>query len=86
MNTTLTPTELDSLLRVVVERVRADLAEPDFEDEWTSAPRSMRNYVEAAVAEFWFERGRLAERGRMLSEQNEDYAEMLRAGNERIRR
>lgn len=61
------------------------MTEPDFNSEWTTAPRSMRNYVEREIAEFWFERGRLAERGRMLSEQNADMTEMLRVGNERIR-
>ena len=68
MSANFTPTELDSLLRGVVERVRADLTEPDFEDEWTTAPRSMRNYVKREIAEYFYERGRLAERGKMLSE------------------
>jgi hypothetical protein len=69
----------------MVQRAQEFQAQSSFDDEWTTAPRSMRNYVEAAVAEFWFERGRLAERGRMLSEQNADMREMLRVGNERIR-
>jgi len=86
MTTTLTSTELDSLLRGVVERLRADLAEPDFDDEWELAPLSMTRTTERECAEFWFERGRLAERGRMLSEQNVDYAEMLRVGRERLSR
>jgi len=70
-------------LQVAVETDK-EIAPSDFNDEWTTAPRSMRNYVEREVAEYFYERGRLAERGRMLSEQNADYVEMLRVGRERL--
>jgi hypothetical protein len=83
MTTTLTPTELDALLRMVMESVEKDLFGPDFDEEWELAPLSMTRTTERECAEFWFERGRLAERGKMLSEQNSDYAEMLRVGRER---
>jgi len=85
MSANFTLTELDSLLRVVVERLRADLAEPDFNDRWQHAPSWAKRTTEIESAQYWYQIGATDERGKMLSEQNADYAEMLRVGNERIR-
>jgi len=86
MTTTLTPTELDALLRGVVERLRADLAEPDFHDRWRHAPGWVKRTTEQESAEYWYQIGATDERGKMLSEQNADYLEMLRVGRERLSR
>jgi hypothetical protein len=82
--------------RKVLQQVREGLSEssvnqtalalPSFADEWELAPLSQTRYTERENAEWWFERGRLAERARMLLEQNRDMREMLRVARERVMR
>lgn len=46
---------------VRAERARWAVSDTDlttnFANEWKQAPRSMRNYVEESVAEYWYRRG-----------------------------
>jgi len=79
---------IDAAIDATTAEVRANggYLLPSFADEWELAPLSQTRYTERENAEFWFERGRLAERARMLLEQNEDMKEMLRVARERITR
>lgn len=52
---------------------------PDFDSDWLLAPRSMRNYVERSVAEYWYLRGAASERVSLMATQNEDMRALLRS-------
>lgn len=56
-----------------------------FNAEWDRAPRSMRNYVDQQVAEYWFLRGCQAGRTEGLRLQVDDAREMCRLVEGRLR-
>lgn len=57
---------------------------PTFTEEWELAPRTMTNYVESNIAEYWFLRGvRAGEAGAMVT-MNQDLREIRRVAGERL--
>jgi hypothetical protein len=77
--------QLDSLVAGVVDRVKREVVDDDFNSDWSNAPRSMRNYVEVAVAEYWYRCGERAAERRGLVQGNEDLRELVRVARERTR-
>lgn len=59
--------------------------ERDFESEWSTASPTLTRYVEREIAEAWWLLGRKAGIAEAMSNQNEDYKEILRVARERIK-
>jgi hypothetical protein len=78
------------LVSRVVDAVNAEvianhgLLPDDFHAAWDAAPRSMRNYVEWDVAQWWFLRGRQVGLSEGLMTHGADTREVLRVARERI--